>query len=500
MSGPKLVGITCDPEVIARNNARLREVGKTIYFRNLFTDVNTDISNEETWFSKYAESTIAKIPKDYGDPNGLLVKIEKVKMQHIEKIEKEKINMNIIRKMSEDELNNFGIQKVTDIPKWKEDFIEDISNLLKELQKDVEHFQIEINNGRLASEKYSKQMVEGIKEAEEMVYEMNKVTVKEMNVDRYEVGEMLFATNMDKEEDPANMPYSFDELALLEMFESDMEEFAKCPYLKSREKGILKSIYENMEIVSEDNKDYPMKSKRSILYQIKLDYQRLSKAVASLRAEQNEERQERSTLVIEYTSFIKALDRPEENYHDWSLGVLDEKVKALRKEVEKQEERIYVEESVEEIMKKYGYSGISSHNLHDADKRSNIIFEDSLSKKISVSFGEGMVMLNVIGEGDQPPTPSEIKEQVKQQEAFCDMYPKIKDELEKMGIHIMTENVEPVSEKHVVNLEIKKQPDIKKTTRRFSLRHMNIFSSDNNLEVQYDTASPKTQYVNSEGS
>ena len=28
MSGPKMVGITCDPEVIARNNERLKQVGK----------------------------------------------------------------------------------------------------------------------------------------------------------------------------------------------------------------------------------------------------------------------------------------------------------------------------------------------------------------------------------------------------------------------------------------------------------------------------------------
>lgn len=28
MSGPKMVGVTCDPEVIARNNERLRQIGK----------------------------------------------------------------------------------------------------------------------------------------------------------------------------------------------------------------------------------------------------------------------------------------------------------------------------------------------------------------------------------------------------------------------------------------------------------------------------------------
>ena len=44
MSGPKMVGITCDQEVIARNNERLKQIGKERYFKDLFADITKDIS------------------------------------------------------------------------------------------------------------------------------------------------------------------------------------------------------------------------------------------------------------------------------------------------------------------------------------------------------------------------------------------------------------------------------------------------------------------------
>lgn len=500
MSGPKLVGITCDPVIIARNNERLKAVGKTIYFRDLFTNINTDISNEETWVNNYAASTLSRVPKDYDDPNGIIGEIKKVKMQHIEKAEKEKITLSVIRSMSIEELKKLGVKKIKSIPEWKDDFIREISILLKELQSDVEYRQSEIYKRKLASNQFSEKMATGGKKAERIINEMNKVIVTEIDTERYEVGEMLLAPETDLEEDAANLPYSFEELALLEMLENDMEEFEKCLYITNIEKEMIEDLKRKMDVVSEDKGDYPMRSKRSILYQIKLDYQRLNKAVSRLTADHNAEEQRRSTLIIEYTSFIKALDRIEGNYQNWSMDFLEKQVRELRWEVEKQEERIYVEESVEDVMRKYGYSGISSHNLHDAEKRSNIIFEDSLSKKISASFGDGMVMLSVVGEGNHDPTPVETKKQVEQQVEFCNLYPKIRDELEKKGIHIDTEDLEPVSEKHVMNIEIRQQEDIQKTTRRFSFRHVNLLSSDNDLELQYDTTASKVQYINAEGS
>lgn len=500
MSGPKLVGIICDPVVIARNNERLKAVGKEIYFRDLYKDINMDITNEGGWINNYAASTISRVPEDYGDPSGIISEIKELKREHILKAESEKINLSVIRRMSVEQLNELGVRKVKDIPKWKQDFIKEASVLLKKLQKDIEYYYSEERARKLASEEFDKQIIEGKSQSDAIVKELRKVSVTETDMERYEVGEMFLAPEVEEKIDSDTLPYSLDELALLEMFDNDIKEFEKRPYLTEKENEILASLHRNMKIAEENNKDYPMKSKRSVMKLIQMDYQRISKAVANLTAAHNAEQQIRSTLVIEYTSFIKALGRSTGNYQTWSIDVLQEKVRVLREEVEKQEERIYVEESIEEIMKKYGYSGISSYNLHDADKRSNIIFEDAMSQKISASFGDGMVMLHVVGEGSHPPTTLETEEQLRQQTAFCTMYPKIREELKKRGIHVETEDLEPVSEKHVLNIEIQRQKNIKKSTKRFSFRHVDLLSSDNDFSLQYDgTTSPKAQYVNTEG-
>lgn len=104
------------------------------------------------------------------------------------------------------------------------------------------------------------------------------------------------------------------------------------------------------------------------------------------------------------------MDVKRANYEEFTIEELRERVNNLRSRVEKQESRIYIEESIENIMKDYGYASISSYQLHNADSVSRIIFEDNKGEKISTSFGDGMIMMNVIGEGDNPPTDAEVKE------------------------------------------------------------------------------------------
>ena len=65
MSGPKMVGITCDQEVIARNNERLKQIGKERYFKDLFADINIDIANTAKWVENYGNKTLNKLPEEY---------------------------------------------------------------------------------------------------------------------------------------------------------------------------------------------------------------------------------------------------------------------------------------------------------------------------------------------------------------------------------------------------------------------------------------------------
>lgn len=79
MIGSKLAGITCDPKVIARNHERLRKIGKEAYYSEFYKDVNID--NTAVWVENYSISTIgSKMPDDYDDPNGILIKIDKLNL------------------------------------------------------------------------------------------------------------------------------------------------------------------------------------------------------------------------------------------------------------------------------------------------------------------------------------------------------------------------------------------------------------------------------------
>ena len=157
MSGPKMVGITCDPEVIARNNERLKQVGKDNYYRGVFKNINTDIENTALWVKNYGNMTLKRLPTGYGDEAGILRKVEQLKEDYADRINEKKIDMSIINGNSAQQLNEIGVQKVKDIPKWKEQFLYDISVVFKKLQEDIEEFNAGIKQVKKENERISKE-------------------------------------------------------------------------------------------------------------------------------------------------------------------------------------------------------------------------------------------------------------------------------------------------------------------------------------------------------
>lgn len=500
MSGPKLVGLTCDPEVIACNQERLKRVGKEQYFGRIFRDLNIDIQNVESWIDNYAVSTLSRVPEDYGDPKGIICRIMELKKEHISKVDSEVIQMSIIKEMTAEQLNDYGTGKVKNIPKWKKQFITEISKLLRELQYNIEIYQTGIRQREAANSEYEKRINEIEEESKNILKFIQDSHIRIMHVDEYfgDSKNILHAPQKKGVVDPKTLPFSLDELALIEMFKLDIEEFSKCPFLEKKEKKLIENLIQDLGDISKDNSVYPMSSKRAILNRMRMNYQSLSYSISELTAAHNAKQEKKSVLVIEYISFCEALEKECSNYDEWSIEELQNEVEKLRLSVEKQEERIYIEESVEDIMEEYGYTGISSHNLHDAAKTSQIIFEDKSGAKIATSFGDGMVLMHVVGEGENVPTPYEVNEQIKQQEAFCTLYPKVKEKLKQKGISIESESLMPVSEKHVSNIKIDRQKDIKKSTKRFSFRHIPSVTDTVEEKMDYMEAENRLQYMNQE--
>lgn len=501
MSGPKMVGITCDPEVIARNNERLKQVGKDNYYRGVFKNINTDIENTALWVKNYGNMTLKRLPTGYGDEAGILRKVEQLKEDYADRINEKKIDMSIINGNSAQQLNEIGVQKVKDIPKWKEQFLYDISVVFKKLQEDIEEFNAGIKQVKKENERISKESKKWLEKFNEERDNIENINIKQVHIERFLGDEtsIPFMPELQDYTDPEMLPFSIEELALLEMLQSDLEEYSNIDYLTARECKLIHNIKAELKSINDTSeKAYSMKSKRAILQQMRMEYAKLDKYVSMLVAAINAEMEERSTLVLEYISFCQALDVKRANYEEFSIQELRKRVEKLRNKVEKQESRIYIEESIENIMKDYGYTSISSYQLHNADSVSRIIFEDRKGEKISTSFGDGMIMMNVIGEGDKPPTDAEVKEMVRQQVAFCNLYPNIREELLKKGIHINYENLMPVSAEQTSNEHIVRQKNIRKSTKRFSFRHVQLVS-ESQSERQFEDANvQRMQYVDKE--
>ena len=129
MSGPKMVGVTCDPEVIARNNERLRQIGKDNYFRGLFGNINKDVENTALWVKNYGNVTLNTIPIGYGDTSGILEEVNLLKEKYADDINKKKFDLGIIASLGVEELREMGVKKVQDMPKWKEKFLSEMSDV-----------------------------------------------------------------------------------------------------------------------------------------------------------------------------------------------------------------------------------------------------------------------------------------------------------------------------------------------------------------------------------
>lgn len=500
MSGPKMVGITCDPEVIVRNHERLQQIGKENYYSGVFGNINKDITNTALWVQNYGNATLNSVPIGYGDESGILQKAKQLKEDYANRIYKEKLDSYTIKSHSARELNEIGVQKVQDIPKWKEHFLHEMSIILKKLQEDIEEFNAGIKQIKMENERVSKESENWMDKIEKEKETIQNVDIKKIHMERY-MGDEKNIPYMPEENniDPETLPFTIEELALMEMLQSDLEEYSKLDYLSDRENKLICKLHLDLESINDSSeKAYSMKSKRAILQQMRMEYVRLDKYVSMLLATKNVEMEERNTLELEYISFCQALDVKCANYEEFSLLELRKRVEDLRSKVEKQESRIYIEESIEDIMKDYGYASISSYQLHNADSVSRIIFEDKKGGKISTSFGDGMIMMNVIGEGDNPPTDAEVKEMVRQQVAFCDLYPNIRDQLLKKGIHINYENLMPVSAEQTSNEHIVRQTNIRKSTKRFSFRHVQLVSESQSERQFEDVNVQHMQYVDKE--
>lgn len=475
MSGPKLMGITCDEEIIRRNRERLQLIGKYEYFKGSIDGINTDIENTIMWIQNYGQEIILDNSNSWFKNVDTVSKIDLLKRDFISKLKSKKLDYSIIDQFSVSELNNIICDLIELLPHEKEKFIEAISEFVdkiqnsNELQTNVSRQELlkkrdaEISSGRVQLKDLNQfEELSNI----EMVSLSSIHSCKEKR--DFSIAEMLFIDNVKKE---------------INQIKDQSDDYSGVEYLLDKIEIILRYI--------ENSSEY--EGKKKALNNIKMYYQALNKELARQRTFSTANYIRRKKL-HEYQMLANAL-----NIKMCSPDISDEDLEialeALTEEALEQEERIYIEDTVEEIMKSYGYSSIASTNLHEYERTSNIIFEDTEDKKLSVSFGDNMLMVQVVGEGDSEPSEAETNDQLTQQVALCKIYPELKQELEKRNIHINMENCAPVSKDSCKNVKINRQTNNERNSTRHSLIKR-TFGSDTYKNLHNAEANrPKYEYI-----
>ena len=93
-------------------------------------------------------------------------------------------------------------------------------------------------------------------------------------------------------------------------------------------------------------------------------------------------------------------------------------------------------------------------------------------------------------------TKQEVQEMVHQQEAFCDLYPQIKEQLLEKGIHINYEKLMPVSAEHTANEKIvAAESNIAKNATAITKEVQDRTQAISALEVRVNNMIPVTSSV-----
>jgi len=145
-----------------------------------------------------------------------------------------------------------------------------------------------------------------------------------------------------------------------------------------------------------------------------------------------------------------------------SIETLAEEIKRLELIARKENEHRYIREQIERVMKKYNYNHLDPIELQGSKKGTHYLSEpssnvDALPVHFFVSEDNKTIMFEPIGLGnisdDEPGdfnaqvlNPADVSHEekawiVQRQEKFCEFYPKLLEELEKVGITFTNKKV-----------------------------------------------------------
>lgn len=447
MSGPKLMHITNDPKVIERINNRLNTIGKENYFSSQIQSINIDIQNEMTWVKNYVKETMNNTSIQQDKVEYLHNSLINIQNNYLTKLSSILLSNTIIGENSITELNNLIVSRIKELPRVKRELIRDILDKIDSIKKIIQ------------KEEYERQLKiqkEKINEynCEESAAENRSRTV------RTKVFESIL-DNADLEGNIEEIDLSSEDYVLLSTIKEGVLEIKEMDILTSDDEKYVKMILEDIDNINRKEK-YSVSARKNILVSISTYYHILEKSIAYSLSDEIMKDTKKKQMLGQYQFLCEYLEtEPQNNIENIEEDKIENIINDLTKRASDKAYRMYVEDTISNIMREYGYDSVASYNIGGDNKNSRILFSND-NINICSSVSKDAVMIQVVGIGEEQPTKEEAHKQVEQQGTLCSLYPQIKEKMEENNIHIVNENCAPVSEDTVMNISIAKTPSKRK--------------------------------------
>lgn len=441
MSGPKLMYITNDPKVIQRINNRLNTIGKENYFSSQIQSINIDIQNEMIWIKNYVNETMNNTSIQQDKVEYLHNSLIKIQNNYLIKLNSILLSNTIISEKSITELNNLIVSRIKELPRVKRELMRDILDKIDSIKKIIQ------------KEEYEKQL----KIQKEKIDEYNSQESAAENRSRT-VRTKVFASILDDADGEKNIEeidLPSEDYVLLNTIKEGVTEIREMDILTSEDKKYVKMILEDVDNINKKGK-YSVSARKNILVSIITYYHILEKSIAYSLSDEILKDTKKKQMLGQYQFLCEYLEtEPQNNIKNMDNDKLENIINDLTRQASDKTYRMYVEDTISNIMKEYGYDSVVSYNIGEDNKNSRIVFSND-NINICSSVSKDAVMIQVVGIGEEQPTKEEVQKQVEQQGALCSLYPQIKEKMEENNIHIVNESCTPVSEDTVMNISISK--------------------------------------------
>ena len=346
MSGPKLMHITNDPKVIERINNRLNTIGKQNYFSIQIQSINTDIQNEISWVKNYVTETINKTVIEQDKTEYLHNSLLNIKNNYLAKLNSLLLSKAIIDENSSAEINNIIVSIIKELPRVKRELMRDILDKIdlikKNLQKEEYEKQLKIQKEKI--NEYNN---------EESAAENRSKTIRTKIYDS-------IAYNDDVKNDVKNDNLSSEEQVLLNTIREGVSELKKMDILTHEDEKYIKMILEDLDNIDNEEK-YSVSARKNILVSMATYYNILEKNISNSLSDAILKDAKKKQMSVQYQFLCDYLElEPQKNINNIKEDKLENIINDLRSKASDKAYRMYVEDTIGNIMKEYGYNSVAS--------------------------------------------------------------------------------------------------------------------------------------------